>query len=486
LTFSPAVIHKADEAFSQARRRAFFQRIWNALTGHHRDNLLSFDEVRDKLRVRGQHYAGIQTIPIAKIAGSVGRYQEFNHAFLPTQEHIRKRWKRVYQVAHEQGFPPIEVYKIGDVYFVRDGHHRVSVLKDLGATTIEAAVTELDTPIHLSPDVDEEALALKEEYAIFLAEAGLDRLQPDQEIEFTLPGQYQKLLEHIAVHRHFLGLQEQREIPHSEAVSRWYNDVYAPLVQAIREEGILDDFSGRTEADLYLWIVEHRHYLGERYDQEIPLAEAAADFSREFGTGAGKKQLEAEVKKAKGGARKRDRDGRRIAVFGSGSAPPDHEVLAQAERLGQLLAEAGFVLVCGGYGGTMEAASRGAHRAGGQVIGVTMDLFSPRLTPNPWLTREQRVKDFLPRLKRLMAVDGFVILRGGIGTLTEATLAWTLLQTRQISPRPFVFVGDQWRRLFDAFRAETFMTDRDFALSTVVDNVDEALAALKDTLAPTP
>ncbi|MFN2226698.1 MAG: LOG family protein, partial [Anaerolineae bacterium] len=128
----------------------------------------------------------------------------------------------------------------------------------------------------------------------------------------------------------------------------------------------------------------------------------------------------------------------------------------------------------------------GAVQAGGEAIGVTMDLFTPRLQPNPWLTRERRVKDFFPRLRRLMAADGFVLLRGGIGTLTEATLAWSLLQTGQISPRPFLFVGQGWQRLFEAFRAETFMTERDFVLATVVADVDEAVACLVESLAPAP
>jgi hypothetical protein len=175
-----------------------------------------------------------------------------------------------------------------------------------------------------------------------------------------------------------------------------------------------------------------------------------------------------------------------VAVFGSGSAPPDHAVIAEAERLGRLLAEAGFRLMTGGYGGTMEAASRGAQRAGGQVIGVTMELFAPRLRPNRWLTEEQRVSDFFPRLRRLTGADGFVVLRGGVGTLTEATLVWSLLQTGQIGARPFLFVGDGWRKLFGAFRAETFMSERDFALATVVDGADEALAVLREAWAPGP
>jgi uncharacterized protein (TIGR00730 family) len=476
---------RADDAFTQARRRGLFRRVLEFFRGARSDSLLSFDEVRAKLKVRGQHYAGLQTIPLEAIAGSVGRYQEFNRAFLPAQEFIRERWKRVYEVAHSmEGFPPIDVYQIGDVYFVRDGHHRVSVLKELGATTIEATVTELDTSVPLSADVDDLDLDLKAEYATFLEETGLDELRPDQRIEFTLPGQYQKLHEHIAVHRHYLGTGEQREIAYEEAVARWYDEVYEPTVRVIAEEQVLDGFPERTEADLYLWIIEKRHYLGERERQEVSLEQAATEFSREFRSGAARKQLKAQVKRAReAGAKK---GGSVVAVFGSGSALPDHPVLAEAERLGRLLAEAGFTLMNGGYGGTMEAASRGAQQAGGRVIGVTMDLFTPGLQPNQWLTKERRVKNFFPRLKRLTGADAFVVLRGGIGTLTEATLVWSLLQTGQVSPRPFVFVGEDWHRLFDAFRAETFMRERDFSLATVVRDADEALAVLQDALAPAP
>ena len=96
------------------------------------------------------------------------------------------------------------------------------------------------------------------------------------------------------------------------------------------------------------------------------------------------------------------------------------------------------------------------------------------------------MSDFFPRLQRLTSADGFVVLQGSVGTLTEAMLTWTLLQTGQITPRPFLFVGANWRRLFDAFRAETLMTERDFALARVVGDVDDVLAVLKETVAPTP
>ena len=293
---------RANEAFSRARRRALWQGVLGFFKGKQalRASLLSFDTVRDKLKIRGQHYAGLQMIPIDKIVGSVGRYQDFDRAFLPAQDHIRERWRVVYQAQAAQGtgLPPIEVYKIGDAYFVRDGHHRVSVLKELGATDVEAYVTEFETPVPLPADTVEADLELKGEYAAFLLETGLDRLRAEQQIEFTVPGQYRKLEEHIAVHRYFVGQREGREIPQDEAVARWYDEVYCPLVEIIREAEILAQFPGRTEADLYLWLIEHQYYLSEETGYEVPWEEAAADFSAEFSQGSGRKELEAGAKKA--------------------------------------------------------------------------------------------------------------------------------------------------------------------------------------------
>lgn len=96
-------------------------RAW--FTGHKVSPLLRLDAVRDKLEIRGQHYAGLQSIPVGQIVGSAGRYHDFNRAFLPEQEYVKQRWRRVYAAAHsQQGFAPIEVYQVGEAYFVRDGH----------------------------------------------------------------------------------------------------------------------------------------------------------------------------------------------------------------------------------------------------------------------------------------------------------------------------------------------------------------------------
>jgi hypothetical protein len=146
------------------------------------------------------------------------------------------------------GLPPIEVYQIGEAYFVRDGNHRVSVARELDAPTIQAYVTEVRTKVPLSPDDQPDDLILKAEYADFLEQTQLDKLRPGANLSLTVPGRYRTLQEHIAVHRYYMGLDQEREIPYEEAVTHWYDEVYLPVVQVIQERGILRDFPERRSA----------------------------------------------------------------------------------------------------------------------------------------------------------------------------------------------------------------------------------------------
>ena len=199
------------------------------------EKLLSFDQVQELLRNRLGIDRGTQTIPIANIVGSVGRYRDFNRAFLPLSGADAERWKRLDVALNElRSLPPINVYQIGDVYFVRDGNHRVSVAKANGLTTIDANVTEIKARVSLTPDVDVDDLIIKAEYAHFLEQTGLDETRADQEIELTEPGRYRILLEHIEVHRYYLGQQWGREPSLEEAATSWYDTVYLPIIQAIR------------------------------------------------------------------------------------------------------------------------------------------------------------------------------------------------------------------------------------------------------------
>lgn len=216
---------------------------------------------------------------IEKITGSVGRYRDFTRAFLP----LNADWERLRRIGHavERGepLPPVRLYKVGGIYFVEDGHHRVAAAKSRGARFIDAEVTEFVPDVPLEAGITDKELLLKAEYAEFLRQTKLPKLRPGARIEFSEPGRYRVLLEHIEVHRYFRSREEGREIPFTEAVVSWYDRVYAPLVEAFRRRGILDHFPGRTEADLYLWVSQHLHDLRQRFDRAIGPDEAVEDFA---------------------------------------------------------------------------------------------------------------------------------------------------------------------------------------------------------------
>jgi hypothetical protein len=284
---------QAQVDFGTARRKAFWNEIVSFLSG--RSNLLlSWDEVRGKLGVRGQVYRGVQPVPVNKVIGSVGRYRDFDRVFMPTQDRTADRWRSIARAHYDYvSLPPVKLYKIGDAYFVLDGNHRISVAREQGIEFVDAEVIEANTVVSVTADLDADDLEIKGEYARFLDRTRLDELQPDQNIEFTIGGGYERLLEHIAVHRHFLGLEWQRFVPEDEAVCDWYDNLYLPLVRIVREKDVLTDFPGRTEADLYLWIMDHQHYLREQFGPGVDTEQAAEHFAGHYTTRPIKRVLHA-------------------------------------------------------------------------------------------------------------------------------------------------------------------------------------------------
>lgn len=269
------------EDFRHERRMAALQEILARITGKS-TSLLDFGEVSKRLKFEGGSDRGLQDIPIDAIVGSVGRYTDFTRGFLPRQDEDIERWARVKTAvtSGSQGLPPIEVYQLGDAYFVRDGHHRVSVARQLGAGYIQAYVTEIHTRVPLAADTTPDELILKAEYADFLQNTRVDILLPDAEFRLTVPGTYERLEEHIRAHRYFMGVDEKRDISMDEAVKHWYETVYIPVAQAIRDRGILREFPGRTETDLYLWISEYRYLLEKELGWEIRSDVAADELAR--------------------------------------------------------------------------------------------------------------------------------------------------------------------------------------------------------------
>lgn len=251
----------AVQDFWRARRRANVREVLSFLR-REPDELLSYEEVRRRLRAIESSESSLEDVPLDKVVGSVGRYQDFTRGFLPKQDSDKDRWAGVRQaMTGMAGVPPVEMYRVGDAYFVKDGNHRVSVARQLGSKYVQAYVIPVHAKVPLDSHDDLEELILKSEYAQFLIDTRLDELRPDADLTLTEPGQYGKLLEHISVHRYFMGIDLDRPVSYEEAVAHWYDEVYLPIAKSIRENGLLKGFPGRTEADLYLWLVEHRSLL---------------------------------------------------------------------------------------------------------------------------------------------------------------------------------------------------------------------------------
>jgi len=143
-------------------------------------------------------------------------------------------------------------------------------------------VTEVHTSGKITRDTDVNALVLEQEYSEFLRQTRLNEFYPGEDFRFSIPGQYEKVLQHISVHRWFMGEKLTRPVTDEEAVKGWHREVYLPLVRIIRKHQILNAFPARTEMDLYFWIIEHRWYLAEEQKRRISLESAATDFTNRF------------------------------------------------------------------------------------------------------------------------------------------------------------------------------------------------------------
>lgn len=249
--------------FQEARRRAALEDLKARLTGKS-DDLLSYEEVQALVLPDESTSRGLQEIPLDAIVGSVGRYRDFTRSFLPRLESNKHRWANVkLRALYRGGVSPIEVYQLGDVYFVLDGNHRVSVARQLGAETIQAYVTQVHSRVPLSADVHPDELIIKTRYARFLDATALDQSRPGLNLLVTAPGQYRKLEEQIEAFRRRLAQREGRALSGPEAAAAWYDAVYLPVAQIIRERDLLSLFAGHTETDLFIWVLDRQEAVEE-------------------------------------------------------------------------------------------------------------------------------------------------------------------------------------------------------------------------------
>lgn len=286
-----ALHYQSSLDFNKARNKAILSQIQHFMHID-KDKLLSFNDVKEILKPKNQVYRGMQMVPINLIVGSEGRYRDFNKYFLPRSEYLRSRWERVDQARlKDLILPPIQLYEIGGAYFVRDGNHRVSVARSQGAEVIDAEVTSLASEITITPAMTVDDLRhslIQYEKNIFYEKTEFGARTGDDELDFTATGRYDVIYNHILVHKYYLNQGKTEEIPFSDALVSWYKNIYAPIVQIIKDEWIEVNFPGNTPSDLYVWIVKHWDFLKKKYGVQYSIAKAARDFSHKYGQSRGR------------------------------------------------------------------------------------------------------------------------------------------------------------------------------------------------------
>ncbi len=274
----------ARREWTQAHRKALWVQLKASLGGHKKIDLIDFDQLAERFDLGNASYRGVQKIPVAKIMGSVGRYHDFVQAFLPTTENMRDRWEKIaklYLDPSSRGLPPIEVYQVGEGYFVSDGNHRVSVARQLGLKEIEAHVWEYGQSVAgLAPGVDIDTLLIEAERRDFLEKTHLDELRSNHTIRLTAPGGYPEMLGQIAHYQQVLSLIDEVDVPYEQAVTAWYDMIYKSTVLLIQNAGVLDLFPNRTATDFFIWVRRHHRELEERYGQAVLMEEAVKDIKQ--------------------------------------------------------------------------------------------------------------------------------------------------------------------------------------------------------------
>ncbi len=250
----------AQNDFLRARRRQALSHLAGRLRRTPDDVgvILPFEEVVAALGRTGERSLGLQSIPLESIVGTVDRTGDFDRQFRPTSSRVRSRWESIAQ-AERRGaaMPPISVYRVGGLHFVRDGHHRVSVARALGRTAIDAQVTEVRTRLAPSEAMTVGDLPLKSHERVFLERVPLS---PDQalRIRLTDPWGYAELAEGVEAWG-FRLMQDRRAMIDRPAVAgAWFEEEYAPVVELLREAALLGE---GTETEAYMRVAGDRYRL---------------------------------------------------------------------------------------------------------------------------------------------------------------------------------------------------------------------------------
>ncbi len=251
----------AQSDFTRARRARLLSDIARRLRREPDDVglILPFEEVVEALGRIGQTDVGLQVVPLDAIVGTVDRSVDFDRGFRPTSARLRSRWERI-AAAQRRGeaLPPVSLFRVGDLYFVRDGHHRVSVAKSLGRDDIDAYVTEVQTRLRLGRDLRVSELPLKDHERLFRERVPLDSERRKQ-ISLSDPWDFGSLADSVEAWG-FRAMQARGHYMERQEVARlWFDDEYSPVTQMLAAGGVVE--RGETEADAYLRLAADRYLL---------------------------------------------------------------------------------------------------------------------------------------------------------------------------------------------------------------------------------
>jgi len=277
------VNEQTEEDFLKARNKAFFNEIQHLLNPEEA-KLISLNDVKNLIKPSAETYVGMKVIPVDKIIGSEGRYKDFDNNFFPKSSHLKTRWEKIDDAAIKQiDLPPIKVYEIAGLYFVRDGNHRVSVAKSRGTEFIDAEVVSLQSEIKLKNanninDMIRQIIQF--EKRTFYMETSFGDITDYWCLDFTTPGKYDLIYNHILTHKYYINQSKTEEISMEEAVLSWFYTVYLPVIRFLDERRVMKHFKKRTESDLYVWIIKYWDQLKNKYGNDVPLDDAVAELEK--------------------------------------------------------------------------------------------------------------------------------------------------------------------------------------------------------------
>jgi hypothetical protein len=221
-------------------------------------DLLELDDVERRLRPFERHYVGVRPIPVDRVVGTDGKVGAFTRRFEPRHRFSRERLRSLEHAFPDGGFPPIVAVKMGETYFVIDGHHRVALARRHGGATIDADITEFVARVPLPAGADMGAVVLRELERVFLEESGLAEGRPGVRVSASRPAVYLELLENLQVHGYHLMRERERVLGTAEIAADWYDRIYAPVIAAAERDRLGGDYRDAPDADLFLLLHRRR------------------------------------------------------------------------------------------------------------------------------------------------------------------------------------------------------------------------------------